>query len=197
MSWIENLGATYERDKESKVSAWLLLTPTDFRSVIGFDSSSIHQLFSLRPEMEPTVRRALDRIFNDLTDVDNNDLSGLSCYLDSITEELYALREFTVTIFAIGTFGKLKSRRGPGIPWSHVYFFIVLRDGYFGIERLPVVVHKYDPNCDQAVSTLLRAVEDKVGLTRWWIGPDAVIRDYEGKVPWCSTCCIEEISSGF
>ena len=93
----------------------MIVTPTDMRSFVGSHDMVMSHLISLPPEVEPTIRHAIDAVFQELPYIgDEPDL--VSCYLEGITEPLEALRNSGIGIFAINTRGTIKMADGSSMP---------------------------------------------------------------------------------
>lgn len=73
------------------------------RGFVGGDEYVLSQMYTPPPELEPTIRRAVDAVFQDLAYTDANDTDLTSSYLESITDPLEVLRENGLAIFAIDT----------------------------------------------------------------------------------------------
>jgi len=178
--------------------AYLIRTPTDFRQTVGGSDYIQCPLLNPPSAIEPDFRRALDAIFTDLQYV-GGDPDLLAPYLEAITEPLEQLWALGFAIFAVVTKGTLTlpdfenpSARKEIKEWQRVYYLIVPHDGFFRVgEDLSTTVHKFDPTCQAAVKALASAcgTEERVAV---WGGAEGVKAGYEGNVPWCSACCLEE-----
>lgn len=178
-------------------TAFVIRTPTDFRQTLGFHDFVHSSLVSIKHDFEPEFRNTLAGIFDDLPYIDPAEPGMVTAYLDGIEGPLNALHELGVAIFAVVSKGKFQLASGEEVPdWSRVYYLIVPTDSYFATGKDPSSenVHRFDPHCDRAVKALLRAcVKEESVFT--WIGNERITADYEGNVPWCTTCCIDQYIS--
>jgi hypothetical protein len=175
--------------------AHLIRTPTDFRLTVGNHDFVQRNLCKVHPDIEREFRHALDQLFADLPYIDATDLNMVSVFLDDIEEPLEALQELGATLFAIESKGKLKMASGEDVPeWSRVYYLIIPQGAYFAIgQDIPdQVIHRFNPQCNDAIRALLRAAIKSEHMSIWPT-KEGLQADYEGNVLWCVNCGLDEI----
>jgi hypothetical protein len=60
--------------------------------------------------------------------------------------------------------------------------------GFFRVGKETTgTVHRFDPNCDDAVADLLKAAKEGTPIATW---PDKAVVEHllERNVPWCTQC---------
>jgi hypothetical protein len=178
------------------MNAALIVTPTDMRGFVGSHDSVVSQLGPLKPELEPTMRHAVDAIFHqDLQYIGADEPQLVSCYLDDIAKPLETLREHGMAILAISSKGTYKFLNGASMPnWTRTYFLIVPTLGYFRVQQEGRRVHRFCPSCDVAMSDLLQAAKSEEGIGIYVLAKP-ILEEFQNDVPWCESCCLNEIIS--
>jgi len=174
------------------MNATIILTPTDMRQFVG-SAFSVHYLVSLKEEFEPTIRHAVDEIFQEMQYIESDESDLISIYLDGIAKPLQELKRHGISILALSTQGTMKLKNGAMIPnWVRTYFFVVPTPGYFIVEGENKKFHHFDPACRAAMSDLNELVRaGKVLNGR--LDAQSIREEYENNVPWCEYCCINEM----
>jgi hypothetical protein len=182
---------------------YLIRTPSDFERALGSDVGDYVKapLVSPPPEIEPSFRRALDGIFNDLQYVESGDHALLAAYLEGIEAPLDDLHHLGFTLFAVVTRRTLTLPDSPilGPPaqrkipnWSRTYYFVVPANGFFRLgEDTKGTVHRFSPRCATAVAALAKGAQEHTTIAVWY-SADAARVSLERSVPWCQDCCLDQ-----
>ena len=175
-----------------QAQAHIVGTPAEFgQTIIGFEYD-VCPLLDLPREFEPVVQKSLDEIFGELANVGQEDAQGVSAYLNTIEQPLERLQQIGVTIFVIVVSGLTKQVSDVEIAdWRCSYYLIIWKDSYFRVaDDLSQHVHRFAPDCRQALDQIAHTMLSKQQLKNW-LTTEAVQIDYEGSVPWCPECCAD------
>ncbi len=173
-------------------TALLIETPTDFRESMGAKSHQLHVLCKVVPQFEPTLRHALDSIFNDLSYIDTQDPAMVSNHLDGIEEPLRRLGTLGAALFALTTKGTT-TVADKKLRWTNTHYFVIVKGSYFAIgENLSNTVHQFDPNCAAAIKDLSSVCATEGGMSTY-ANKQLLLNYYERSVPWCPECRLSEI----
>jgi hypothetical protein len=163
-------------------------TPSDFRSTLDADGSSVTICIQPAPHIEPEIRRHIDEIFDDRSYISGNDPPDMiSTYLDGIAEPLAWLEDVGLRVTAI-----MREREGNQLGIA-AYYVHTPESAYSvkGAEPGAVQVHVFGPACAGA-QALGRA--DQAAFTLW-PSRAAVEQAFEGRVPWCDDCFMATLGS--
>lgn len=175
------------------MNAAIISTPSDMRPFVGGHDHAVSHLVSFRDEFEPTIRHAVDAIFQDMQYIGSNETELVSSYLDGITEPLQELKRYGVSILAMSTRGTAKFDNGSTIPnWVRTHFLVVPALGYFKAEGEGKKIHHFDPGCRVAMSDLNESLHKGKGLSTR-VDAQSVREEHENDVPWCEQCCLNEM----
>jgi hypothetical protein len=180
----------------SRVSYGPIRTPTEMRPYVGCVAFQVHWLIAPRPEAEPTVRDAVDRVFAEFGDVGGpgSDLADIVCYLDSITEPLGTIRQLGLALYGVQKNVKRRGANGAACSDSVSHLFVIPYPGYFRVDSEGAPVHSFCSTCRRAADDLVRSTVTEVGMKLWLLQED-IEKYFETAAPWCSECCLAEITS--
>jgi hypothetical protein len=112
--------------------------------------------------------------------------------LDGLGYELFAMRRRVRMCAPPGSTPGLQE--GDGVQMLLIQYLLIPRGAYFEVmgEDGPGKVHRFDPQCDDAVQDLRRAVVQQAGIR---VSPNeyAVLVAWHESSGWCPQCCTREV----
>ena len=173
----------------------IIRTPTDFRPTLGCSAFYTHVPLSPARDIEPGMRKARARIFDDRGLVSADDVSVASIYLDGISEPLQELQSLGFMLACLSTGASIGFQAGDAhrsIGMRVAHYLLVPPSAHFQC-RLdpgePKRVHSFEPACGDAEKELgLSLTQESASLVVWAFWP-AVYGSFDGDVPWCPACC--------
>jgi hypothetical protein len=166
----------------------VLTTPTAFRATLGTDDHIVNTwLPDLPAEVERDLRHARSAIFDDRAYIDADQPDMVSSYLDGIEEPLRVITGHGYQLAGIVTRGVAVMPEGERIAASRCVYVLATDPCLFRIADAegPLVVHRLGVECDGAAAL----TDDAHGAVKAWTPDDALV-DFEGAIPWCSTCAL-------
>lgn len=116
-----------------------------------------------------------------------------AAYMARVEAPLRELHRLGCTVFAVVLKGKGSAGDGPVGEIEVVHYLVVPQKAFFSIGReLSGITHRFDPACREAATELADAL-----LAGWEVAvnedSDALREEYEGDVPWCRECCLDQV----
>lgn len=164
----------------------------DFEATLGADcGSGPHILGTFKPEIEHEVREILHNMFADLQNLDASDYSERHLYLRDIEEPLHRLTALGLALLSAKT-KDMKVVNGKQFQFVTAHYYVTLNLCLFGIDKGHVHWVCSDL-CSVFQEEFHRALASGGDEVRTWFNPDALRDFYQNKIPWCATCCAQEV----